>query len=81
MISRGEVALAIAALGLREGVIDQRAFSTAVVMTLITTIVTPVLLKAMLAWRQAPRSSPLVSGTAPLREPLECLEHERPVGA
>jgi Kef-type K+ transport system membrane component KefB len=81
MISRGEVALAIAALGLREGVIDQRAFSTAVVMTLVTTLVTPVLLKAMLARRQAPRPSPLVSGTAPLREPRERLEPERPVGA
>jgi Kef-type K+ transport system membrane component KefB len=55
MVSRGEVALAIAAIGLSEGVIDQRAFSTAVVMTLATTLVTPVLLRVLLARRRPAR--------------------------
>lgn len=53
MISRGEVALAVAAIGLNEGTIDQTAFSTAVVMTLMTTLITPVLLKTLLARRPA----------------------------
>ncbi len=45
MISRGEVALVIAALGLSSGVIDADIFTTTVIMTLVTTLVTPLLLK------------------------------------
>ena len=45
MISRGEVALVIAALGLSSGVIDSNIFTTTVIMTLVTTLVTPLLLK------------------------------------
>lgn len=54
MVSRGEVALAIAAIGLGEGILNQQAFSTAVVMTLVTTLVTPVMLKGMFARRPLP---------------------------
>lgn len=85
MISRGEVALAIAALGLAEGTIDQRAFSTAVVMTLVTTLVTPVLLKAMLARRPTPQPSPPASAAPGCAKPgvraCERLESEHPVRA
>lgn len=45
MISRGEVALVIAALGLQSRVIDEGIFTTTVIMTLATTLVTPLLLK------------------------------------
>ncbi len=45
MISRGEVALVIAALGLQARVIDEGIFTTTVIMTLATTILTPLLLK------------------------------------
>jgi Kef-type K+ transport system membrane component KefB len=45
MISRGEVALVIAALGLQARVIDESIFTTTVIMTLATTLVTPLLLK------------------------------------
>lgn len=45
MISRGEVALVIAALGLQSKVIDENIFTTTVIMTLATTLVTPLLLK------------------------------------
>ncbi len=78
MISRGEVALAIAALGLSEGTIDQRAFSTAVVMTLVTTLITPVLLKAMLA-RRVPRPALRVGGSPSPLQAHERIETERPV--
>ncbi len=45
MISRGEVALVIAALGLGEGLISINIFSIIIFMTVFTTLVTPLLLK------------------------------------
>ena len=45
MISRGEVGLIIAGYGLANGLIDQPVFSAAVVMVLVTTMITPPLLK------------------------------------
>ncbi|EKP94510.1 cation:proton antiporter [Thermaerobacter subterraneus] len=45
MVSRGEVALIVAGIGLQEGVISQAVFSVMVVMTLFTTLLTPILLR------------------------------------
>ena len=45
MISRGEVGLIVATIGLSRGLIDQTVFSTMVVMVLATTLVTPFLLR------------------------------------
>lgn len=45
MISRGEVALIVANIGLAAGVISQEVFSVMVIMTLVTTLVTPLLLR------------------------------------
>lgn len=45
MVSRGEVALIVASVGLGYGVIDEAIFSIMVIMTLVTTLVTPVLLR------------------------------------
>jgi Kef-type K+ transport system membrane component KefB len=44
MIARGEVALVASAIGLKAGVIDEGLYSAAVMMTLATTIMTPLLL-------------------------------------
>ena len=44
MLPRGEVALIIAGIGLAAGVIGQDIFGVAVVMTVVTTIIAPVLL-------------------------------------
>ena len=46
MISRGEVGLIVAGYGLANGLIDRDVFSASVVMVLVTTMVTPPLLKA-----------------------------------
>ena len=46
MISRGEVGLIIAALGLQTGLLDERSFAIMVVMVLATTVITPSLLRA-----------------------------------
>ncbi len=45
MISRGEVGLIIAAIGLNAGRIDETIYTTMVVMVIVTTILTPVLLR------------------------------------
>jgi Kef-type K+ transport system membrane component KefB len=45
MISRGEVGLIVASVGLSEGLIDQDLFSIMVIMVLATTLITPILLK------------------------------------
>lgn len=47
MISRGEVALIVANIGLAAGVIDNAIFSVMVIMTLATTLVTPLLLRVV----------------------------------
>jgi Kef-type K+ transport system membrane component KefB len=45
MMSRGEVALVIAAAGLSAGAVGGSVFSASIIMTLLTTILTPVVLK------------------------------------
>ena len=45
MISRGEVGLIVAGYGLANGVISQDVFSASVLMVLVTTMVTPPLLR------------------------------------
>ena len=45
MISRGEVGLIVAGYGLANGLIGQQVFSASVIMVLVTTMVTPPLLK------------------------------------
>ena len=45
MMSRGEVALVIAAAGLASGAVGASVFSASIIMTLVTTILTPILLK------------------------------------
>ncbi|PWV95211.1 monovalent cation:proton antiporter-2 (CPA2) family protein [Paenibacillus cellulosilyticus] len=47
MVSRGEVALILAASGLESGLLPQRYFTTAIVLVIVTTLVTPPLLKLL----------------------------------
>jgi Kef-type K+ transport system membrane component KefB len=49
MIARGEVALVMVAAGRAAGLVDDQLFSAAIVMTLLTTLVTPPLLRVCLA--------------------------------
>jgi Kef-type K+ transport system membrane component KefB len=58
MISRGEVALITAAIGLHAGLLDQATYAAMVVMVLATTIVTPPLLKLAFAGRRPEGASP-----------------------
>jgi Kef-type K+ transport system membrane component KefB len=68
MVSRGEIALVVASVGLAEGVVDARVFSIAIVVTIATTVAAPLLLKA--AYRV----------TAPRAEPAEQFVPEYSVG-
>jgi len=47
MMSRGEVALVIAAAGLSAGAVGPSVFSAAILMTLVTTVLTPLTLKVI----------------------------------
>jgi Kef-type K+ transport system membrane component KefB len=47
MISRGEVALVVAAVGRRAGLVNEQVFGAAVAMTLFTTLATPLALRAL----------------------------------
>jgi monovalent cation:proton antiporter-2 (CPA2) family protein len=47
MISRGEVALIIAATGLSSGLLQQQYFTSVIIVVIVTTLVTPPLLKYM----------------------------------
>jgi Kef-type K+ transport system membrane component KefB len=45
MISRGEVGLIVASVGISAGIIGEEIFAVAVIMVLVTTLVTPLLLR------------------------------------
>jgi Kef-type K+ transport system membrane component KefB len=54
MISRGEVGLIVAGYGLANGIIGQEVFSASVIMVLVTTMVTPPLLRLTFPHRVGP---------------------------
>jgi Kef-type K+ transport system membrane component KefB len=54
MIARGEVALVMVAAGRAAGLVDDTLFSAAIVMTLVTTLVTPPLLRMAFAPGRVP---------------------------
>jgi len=56
MISRGEVALIVPNIGLAAGVISPDIYSVMVIMTLVTTLVTPILLR--IVFRSGPEGLP-----------------------
>jgi len=74
MISRGEVGLIIAKIGLDNGLLNQDIFATIVIMILITTLVTPPLLRAAFA-----RSDRLTESALPevISNPVETSESDK----
>jgi Kef-type K+ transport system membrane component KefB len=62
MISRGEVGLIVAGYGLEQGIIGADVFSASVIMVLVTTMMTPPLLK-MVFPRAVPTPMPMVEET------------------
>ena len=58
MIARGEVAIVVAAIGLNNAIISPATFTLVLVMTLATTLVTPLLLRLALPARQSGAAAP-----------------------
>jgi Kef-type K+ transport system membrane component KefB len=52
MVSRGEVGLIVATVGLNQGLVDTNLFSVMVLMVLATTLITPILLKIVFSGEQ-----------------------------
>jgi Kef-type K+ transport system membrane component KefB len=65
MISRGEVGLIVADVGVREGLIRDNEFSAIVVMVLITTLITPPILRALFG-RVSARNRPVSVDLTPV---------------
>ena len=63
MISRGEVGLIVANVGIAEGLVNESEFSAIVGMVLVTTIITPPILRAL--FRQKEKSEPKISPPRP----------------
>jgi Kef-type K+ transport system membrane component KefB len=55
MISRGEVGLIVAGVGINEGMVSSDEFSAIVVMVLITTLVTPPILRSLFSQKKKER--------------------------
>jgi Kef-type K+ transport system membrane component KefB len=66
MVSRGEVGLIVAGVGINEGLVNSGEFSAIVAMVLITTLVTPPILRALFAQqKQKLQRTPPEVGQAP----------------
>lgn len=65
MISRGEVGLIVAGVGISEGLVSLNEFSAIVAMVLITTLVTPPILRSLFAQKkqEAQSASPEAEDT------------------
>ncbi len=63
MISRGEVGLILATVGISNGLVDGSMFSAIVGMVLITTLITPPLLRMLFT-----RGGPKIGRTAQIGE-------------
>ena len=75
MLPRGEVALIIAGIGLSRGVIGHDLFGVALMMTMVTTVVAPVLLVSAFRSGRTGRRNPLVDeGDDDTRQPLPGVE-------
>jgi Kef-type K+ transport system membrane component KefB/mannitol/fructose-specific phosphotransferase system IIA component (Ntr-type) len=83
MVPRGEVALIIAGVGLASGILDKSVFSIAVLMTLITTLIAPILLaKALTVGGRGTKKDVKISETGtltyefPSNELADMVEHK-----
>ncbi len=75
MISRGEVGLIVADVGIVEGLISDNEFSAIVVMVLATTLITPPILRALFAQKKA-REAETTGAAAPAPGPIEASMNE-----
>jgi len=63
MVSRGEVGLIIASIGLQQGLIDETVFASVVMMVLLTTLATPLLLRRMIPQKEKSNGDRIITGS------------------
>lgn len=73
MVPRGEVALIIAGIGLSSGLINDEIFSIALIMTFITTLITPPILDKLL---DSPK--PVLRKEPPVKKELRTIHFDMP---
>ncbi len=81
MVSRGEVALVIAGAGLAAGLLDAGSFSILIFVTLLTTLITPPLLRLSFASRPSPRGRAPVQRTPAIPDWVDYPEETRSVAS
>jgi Kef-type K+ transport system membrane component KefB len=77
MVSRGEVGLIVAAIGMQEGYVGSVEFSAAIGMVIITTLITPPLLRSLFAKKQPLISSKNGSNSHLPEEVADVHDHTR----
>jgi Kef-type K+ transport system membrane component KefB len=75
MVSRGEVALVVAVVGLNAGLVSSSTFSAAILMTLVTTLAAPLLLKFAYRERRVPARESIPAGAVAVSGGLMAAEH------
>ena len=73
MVSRGEVGLIVAKVGLDQGLLNNNIFSAIVGMVLVTTLVTPPMLRASFSKSQPHPTKPVIMET---KEPESMSDQE-----
>ena len=77
MISRGEVGLIVANVGVKSGLILENEFSAIVVMVLVTTIITPVILRRLFAHKKTKtEDQPVEAGQSEVRDEAPTISEE-----
>ncbi|HBG61205.1 MAG TPA: sodium:proton exchanger [Candidatus Omnitrophica bacterium] len=73
MVPRGEVALIIAGIGLSSGIIDDKVFSIVMIMTFVTTLITPLVLDKMLDSKK-----PVLRKEQEIKDEQKTIKYEMP---
>lgn len=71
MVSRGEVALIVASKGMKVGLMNEAFFGPIIIMVVLTTVITPILLKIVFKDRE---NDPDVYASSELIEDYEKIE-------
>jgi len=75
MISRGEVGLIVASVGMRDGLVGADEFSAIVVMVLITTLITPPILRGLFTQKNV-KAKEMQLEAEPVRAESDAKESE-----
>lgn len=59
MVPRGEIAMVVAIIGLKKGLIDQSIYVALIIMSIVTTLIVPHLLRYLFSIDKEPTSSPI----------------------